>query len=218
MMQGQFIVVEGIDGAGTTTIAGRLVEVLKAQKRPVIVTREPSWGPVGALIRQILAQRVVVPGSFGPRSPGFATMALLFAADRVDHLEAEVEPYLHDGMTVVCDRYDLSSVAYQSATADADDPARGAEITEWIRTLNQRARRPDLTVVLDVPAEIAAERRRARSFGRDDLYEHLDLQKKLAALYARAEELLPGDKIVHIDANRPVDDVLADVVRAVREL
>src|SRR5512139_742195 len=117
MIEGLFIAIEGIDGAGTTTQAKLLFDGLRARGLPVHLTREPSDGPIGVLIRQILTGRVVVPGLQGPRAPDWATMALLFAADRLDHVEAEIAPNLADGVTVVSDRYDYSSVAYQSVTA-----------------------------------------------------------------------------------------------------
>src|SRR5215472_4321878 len=111
---GRFVVIEGIDGAGTTTQVGRLVDRLRKSEIDARGTREPSDGPVGTLIRQVLAGRVVVPGG---RAPGWATMALLFAADRVDHVEAEIEPALAKGSVIVSDRYDASSLAYQSVTS-----------------------------------------------------------------------------------------------------
>ena len=78
--RGRFVVLEGIDGSGTTTHVARLAERLRALRVPVRATREPSDGPAGTLIRHVLAGRVVVPGG---RAPGWATMALLFAADRM---------------------------------------------------------------------------------------------------------------------------------------
>jgi dTMP kinase len=87
--RGRFVVIEGLDGAGTTTQARLLGERLRAEGRAVHVTAEPSGGPVGALIRQVLQHRVN-----GGAGGGFdaAGLALLFAADRLDHLAAEVEP------------------------------------------------------------------------------------------------------------------------------
>jgi dTMP kinase len=216
-VSGRFIVVEGIDGAGSTTIVDELVKQQRAARRAVHRTCQPSTGPIGALIRQVLGGRVVVPSEFGPRSPGWATMALLFASDRLDHLEAEVLPLLRDGVSVICDRYDLSSLAYQSATSSADNAEETARVVQWIRELNRHARRPDLTIILDVDAERAAQRRRQRGGGRD-LYEDPELQTRLAAEYARAEHLLPHDRLVHLDANRPVADVLADAVEAIAAL
>lgn len=214
-MSGQFIVIEGIDGAGTTTQAQLLLDHLRSKKRPAISTREPTGGPIGAMIRQALTHRLVVPGPHGPRPPGWQTMALLFAADRLDHLQAEITPNLAVGVTVLSDRYDLSSLAYQSAVADDDASQR--ETVAWIRELNRHARRPDLTLVVDVPAQVAAQRRRHRG-GAVELYEHDDLQRRLAEAYLRAEELVPGDRVVHIDGTASVADVAAQIVAAVEAL
>ncbi len=213
MIEGHFIVIEGIDGAGTTTQAQLLGTWFRKRGLPVHVTREPTDGPVGSLIRQALTHRFVVSGITGPRAPSWSTMALLFAADRLDHLEAEIVPNILDGVTVISDRYDLSSLSYQSATA----PDASPEVVQWVRTINGRARRPDLTVVLDVDPDVAATRRKERSFT-TELYEDNALQASLARLYANAEALLPGDRIVHVDGGRSVEEVHASVVRAVRDL
>jgi dTMP kinase len=217
MIEGVFIVVEGIDGSGSTTIVEKLTAHLVSKKRPVHRTCEPSGGPIGSMIRQILAHRIVIPSELGAASPGWATMALLFASDRLDHLEAEVLPRLRDGVIVVTDRYDLSSLAYQTATAPVDDPAEGRRIVAWIRELNVRARRPDLTLVLDVRPEVAAERRKNRG-GARELYEDGDLQARLAQAYAHAEDLVPGDRIVHVDANGPIEEVVGACVGPVDQL
>src|SRR6185437_14469754 len=108
--RGRFVVLEGIDGAGTTTHVGLLAERLRSERIPVRATREPSDGPVGVLVRQILTGRVVIPGG---RAPGWQTMALLFAADRMDHVESGIAPFLAEGGVVLSDRYDASSLAYQ---------------------------------------------------------------------------------------------------------
>jgi dTMP kinase len=106
---------------------------------------------------------------------------------------------------VICDRYDLSSLAYQSATAPD-----GAAALPWLRMLNQRARRPDVTLVFDVDASIA-EARRARRGGPPELFERRELQRRLAALYAKAEALIPGDHIVHLDAGGTLAEVEQNV-------
>ncbi|HVJ88579.1 MAG TPA: dTMP kinase, partial [Labilithrix sp.] len=174
---GRFIVLEGIDGAGTTTQTGRHVERLRAEapKTPVKITREPSDGPVGMLVRQVLTGRIVSPGG---RAPGWETMALLFAADRMDHVESEIEPFLSQGGVVVSDRYDASSLAYQSVSS-----GKGADkAVEWIRELNKFALRPDLTIVVDLPPEVAATRREVRGEAAQ-LYEQNEVQRALAEFY-----------------------------------
>ncbi|MFW5876843.1 MAG: dTMP kinase [Myxococcota bacterium] len=212
MIEGQFIVIEGVDGAGTTTQTRMLVSALRARGLPVRATREPSDGPFGTMLRQILTGRVVVPGMSGARPPSWTTMALLFAADRLDHLEAEIVPNLMDGVTIVSDRYDHSSIAYQSVTGGEDE-----EVIGWLKDINRHARRPDLTVVLDVPPEVAARRRSERDRGQE-LYDDDQVQEALADFYRRIDAHFPGDRIVHVDATQGVDAVADGVMSAVREL
>ena len=214
MIEGHFIVIEGIDGAGTSTQAARLGKWFRNRGLPVLVTREPTEGPIGAMIRQVLTHRLVVCGMTGPRAPTWATMALLFAADRLDHLESTIQPNLLDGVNVISDRYDLSSIAYQSASCseDSDDG-----ISDWVRTVNGRARRPDLTIVLDVDPATAAARRAERSYT-TELYEDNALQQALAEGYASAEKLVPGDNLLHVDGNGKEDEVHAAIVDAVSAL
>ncbi|MCS6900135.1 MAG: dTMP kinase [Myxococcales bacterium] len=210
MIEGHFIVIEGIDGAGTTTQVQRLCERFQGRGLPVLPTREPTMGPVGSLIRQALTHRLVVPGMHGGRPPSWKTMALLFAADRLDHLEAEILPNLLDGVTVISDRYDLSSLAYQSATA----PEEGGEVLAWLQAINRYARRPDLTVILDVPPAVAAQRRRNRVQA-SELYEGDELQVRLAEAYQSAERLVPGDRVVHVDGSRGIEEVTDAIAREV---
>ena len=196
---GRLVVLEGIDGAGTTTQVARLAGRLRAQATPVRTTREPSDGPVGTLVRQVLTGRVVVPGG---RAPGWATMALLFAADRMDHVESEIEPFLAQGGVVISDRYDASSLAYQSVSSGGK--AREAE--EWIRSLNRYVRRPDLTLVLDVAPELAAERRAHRGDAAQ-LYDQSEVQRALAEFYRDLARHLPSDRIVVVDGSGALAEV-----------
>jgi dTMP kinase len=212
MSEGRFIVIEGIDGAGTTTQCALLAQRLGHSGLPVHLTREPSDGPVGVLIRQILTGRLVVPGSQGAGPPSWPTMAALFAADRLDHLEAEIIPHLQRGKTVVCDRYDYSSVAYQTVSSGGGD-----EVSSWVRTLNRRARRPDLSLVLNVDPGVAQGRRDARA-AKQEIYEADEMQKKLAAFYESIDELFPGDAIRYIDANRGAESVADSIWAEVRAL
>lgn len=212
MIEGLFIVLEGVDGAGTTTHTALLSQALRKKGLPITTTREPSDGPVGMLIRQILTGRVVVPGISGNRPSSWSTMALLFAADRLDHLEATIHPNLMDGVTVISDRYDFSSVAYQSVTAGGEP-----ETVTWVRQINHHARRPDLTIVLDVEPNEAARRRKERSTGRE-IYDDQELQAMLAGFYSDIEKYFPGDNVVHVDASRSIEEVAADVLAAVKVL
>lgn len=210
--EGLFVVLEGIDGSGTTTQAERLSAYLRGQRRLAHVTHEPSSGPIGSQIRLVLRQRLMLA-----RTHHAEVMALLFAADRLDHVEAEIAPHLRDGYVVISDRYDLSSLVYQSATAvevvDGVPQSQGVRTLDWIRTLNRVARRPDVTIVLDVSPSVAAARRRARG-GVAELFDDMDLQARVAAAYLHAELLVPGDRVVHIDGNPEPDTVAASVVAA----
>jgi dTMP kinase len=204
-MTGVFIVIEGIDGAGTTTQCERYAAHLRKQGQSTHVTREPSDGPVGVMIRAMLRKEIA------PRSRSSAEMmALLFAADRLDHVLSEVELELEKGSVVISDRYALSSLAYQSAASIASTSGGGVP---WIRSLNQFARKPDVTLVVVVPAEVARARRISRGGG-EELYEQAALQSRLADIYLRAEELLPGERVVHVDGSGTVDDVEARVIAA----
>ncbi len=204
---GHLIVFEGIDGAGTTTQAQRYAEHLTTKRRLVYVTRQPSDGPIGSLLRLGLAGRVRLGASNQAQA-----MALLFAADRLDHLAHEIEPYLRDGYIVLCDRYDLSSITYQTATARPDTNPNG-DFAEWVRSLNRFALRPDATVILEVSPERAKRRRRDR-LGAPELFEQDDLQERLARLYQQAEKLLPEDKLLRIDGDKSIDEVAIAVQEA----
>ena len=208
MERGLFVVLEGIDGAGTTTQVGRLVARLRAEGVDARGSREPSDGPIGTLARHILTGRVVCPNG---KAPSWMMMALLFAADRMDHVESEVEPLVMSGGVVVSDRYDASSIGYQSAMSGAETPSA----VEWIRSLNRYARRPDLTVVLDVSAEVAAERRSARGEAAQ-LYEQNEFQRTLAQFYRELPRHMAHDRVVVVDGNGTVEAVHGRVYDAYR--
>ncbi len=197
---GRFIVLEGLDGAGTTTQARLLGDALRQAGRPVHVTAEPSTGPAGALIRQILTRRVS-----GPDGAGFdpTALALLFAADRLDHVTAEIAPRLRDGADVVSDRFTLSSLAYQGLTTG--DMA-------WVDGINSRAAVPDLTVFLRVRAPVAFRRRQAVTAERE-IFEVSAFQRRVAESYdlAIAHLKAAGQRIVEVDGEASIDDVAAAV-------
>jgi dTMP kinase len=175
------IALEGIDGSGTTTQLARVATALRAQGRRVYETREPSDGPVGRVLREALR-------GAGPRD--HRAVALLFAADRLDHLHREIEPALARGEVVLCDRYLGSSLVYQSAFCEPD----------WVRALNRFARLPDITIVLDVPVEEATRRRAARG-GRPELFDDPALQAELAQAYRNLASLMPGARVTLVDGS-----------------
>jgi dTMP kinase len=203
-VRGRFVVLEGLDGAGTTTQARLLGEALRGQGRRVHVTAEPSGGPVGALIRQVLTRRVAggVGQGFDP-----AALALLFAADRLDHVAAEIAPKLAAGVDVVCDRFTLSSLAYQGVTTGRP---------RWVESLNGRAPAPDVTLFLRVRPAVSLARRRAASLD-PDLFEVDAFQRRVGRAYGRAIEALrgAGQRIVELDGEAPVPEVAVAVLAEV---
>jgi dTMP kinase len=135
----------------------------------------------------------------------------MFAADRLDHIEAEITPLLEEGVWVISDRYYHSSVAYQSRTAGDD-----VDAIRWIRSINGHARKPDLTIVLDVAAPVAGARRHAR--GGVEIFDDAALQANLVEFYARLEEHFPNEAIVHVAAEGTVEQVAAAVLSHVEQL
>lgn len=200
MPQGLFVVIEGVDGAGTTTQVSRVAAALRQRRRAVRETREPSAGPVGALLRLCLSGRLVTPGQLGMRAPNWKTMALMFAADRLDHIESEIDPLLEEGACVISDRYYHSSVAYQSLSATDMSSA-----IHWIKSINAQARKPDLTLVLDVPADQAKARRRQR--GGTEIYDDDELQARLVDFYARLEQHFPDENIIHVPGTDSIESI-----------
>jgi dTMP kinase len=172
MAQAPFIVLEGIDGSGTTSQSKALERWLVRRGHAVVRTHEPSAGVIGATIRTALDVR---GDRVDPRC-----LALLFAADRLHHVHDEIDPARARGSVVVCDRYLLSSWAYQSIECD---PA-------WVREINRHAPWPDLTFVLDVPVEIALARVHARQGAPHEIFENEPHQHAVAKAYG---EFLAAD-------------------------
>ncbi|GAG67076.1 unnamed protein product [marine sediment metagenome] len=137
-----FIVLDGVDGSGTTTHSKLLVSFLEYQGFKVHLTREPSKSEIGILLRKFLKNKEIPP----------TTDALLFAADRDLHYHNEIKKKLDEDYIVISDRYIESSIIYQSLQADS--------ITiEWIKKLNKFVGLPDLTIILDIDPKIALARK-----------------------------------------------------------
>jgi dTMP kinase len=199
LIRGRLIVLEGIDGSGTTTQTERLVEHLRRRGRTAVSTREPSAGPIGRLLREVLLGHHRISRDV---SLDGQTMAMLFAADRFDHLQREVEPLLAAGNDVVSDRYLMSSLAYQAEEADR----------EWVALLARGVRPPDLTILLDIPIEVAARRRLLA--GRPE--ERYDADSYLSRVADNYRRLARADaSAVILDGSAAREDVAAAVVAAV---
>lgn len=203
---GTFIVLEGLDGAGTTTQLDRIASALRGEGLRVATTREPSDGPIGTLIRQALTGRLTLPQSHEPLSG--QTLALLFAADRMDHLAACVTPALEQGQIVLCDRYVLSSLAYQGAALPM----------AWVESINQAARPADLTLFLEVGTDVASKRRRGRG-GAEELFEADEQQRRIARHYQAAiRRRSVRERIVRLDGEQPVEKVTAAALEHIHAL
>jgi len=190
--RGAFICIEGIDASGKTTQTRRLVRSLRLKGFNAVYTTEPSTGEVGKLIRRyVLDRKTRVPA---------AVEALLFAADRVNHMERGIKPALQKGRIVVCDRYLYSTLAYQGAAGL--DP-------NWIEQTNRFALIPDLALFLDVPPEVVIERMPPKP--KRSVMETLKNQRRVREVYLR---MVQEGRLVRIEANKSVEDVAADILRA----
>ena len=189
-MTGHFVAIEGLDGCGSTTQIRMLGERFPQWHR----TAEPSQGPAGLLIREALRGDNPLPDSVLP---------YLFAADRKDHLEREIEPALARGTHVVTDRYYASSMAYQALIAPLSR----------IMTLNEEFRSPDLTIFLDITPENALERIVARG-QTIERFETLDHLREIAAGFGVALALLAeqGESIEVVDATGTQEEVHVRIV------
>lgn len=201
MASGKFIVFEGLDGAGTSTQIALLANFLRLRGIDAAVTREPTDGPVGRLVRQVLRHEVELDA---------AALALLFAADRLDHLEGSggVKAALAAGRWLLSDRYVLSSVAYQAA--EGLDPS-------WVVELNRRAIAPDLTIFVEASPEVCMQRIQ----GRGALLERFETLERLRQVDAHfrahlSDSQLTGD-VIHLDGHGSIEDVARAVEDAVTQ-
>ena len=187
-MQGTFVVFEGGDGVGKSTQSGLLVDWLTGRGHEVVRTFEPGDGPVNREIRTILLSRSTV--DLAPRAE-----ALLFAADKAQHVHSIVRPALARGAVVVCDRYVDSTLAYQGAgrVLDVDEVER----INWWGTDDLR---PDLTILLDLEPETAlsAIDERDRMESADDAF-----HRRVRAGFLGLAERDPGRYLV-LPARDPI--------------
>lgn len=213
-MQGLFITFEGGEGAGKSTQIARLAEHLRAQGDDVLVTREPGGSRGAEAVRHVILSGAAEP--FGP-----AMEALLFAAARNDHVEQVMRPALRSGRMVLCDRYIDSSRVYQGVTGNLDPDLMRAIERSAINGLM-----PDLTIILDLPAEVGLQRASARrGNGVADRFEKetIDMHRKRRDAYLAIAVAEP-DRCKVVAADRPAGEIareiaaLVDQTKAGREL
>lgn len=199
--KGLFIVFEGIDGAGTTTQANLLQKWMTQEGHACFTTCEPSDGPIGSLARQIVKKRVVSRTQKGEEAQFDAdTLAMLFAADRLDHTKSFINPLTAAGKHVICDRYVVSSLAYQGHRSGYD----------WVKRLNDRIARPDITFFLRVRPEVAVARMEASRPSRD-MFEHLSSLRDVAAAYDWAVQA-DTYGLITINGEQSEENVHADII------
>jgi dTMP kinase len=188
--KGFFICVEGLDGCGKTTQAKLLVDRLKVVYNAVYTT-EPSQGNVGQFIKEYCLD-VEQRGSS-------VVEALLFAADRSEHVKKEIMPALNRGELVISDRYLYSSLAYQGAA--------GVDLN-WIRQINKHAMKPDLAVFIDVHPETVVQRLKPRK----SVMENLETQRRVREVYMRFVE---SGELTLVDGNASKEKVGEELLRMV---
>jgi dTMP kinase len=189
--KGVFICFEGLDGCGKTTQTKLLVEKLKKKGYDAIYMAEPSRGNIGKFIKEYCLHGGIRVSSI--------VEALLFAADRFEHVEKEVIPALNEGKLVVSDRYVYSSLAYQGAA--------GLDL-KWIKKINEHAIRPDLAIFIDVEPETVIQRLKPRK----SVMENLATQRKVQEVYVKYVE---KGELVKIDGNKSKQEVADNILTVV---
>ncbi|KON32379.1 hypothetical protein AC478_00355 [miscellaneous Crenarchaeota group-1 archaeon SG8-32-3] len=181
---------EGLDGCGKTTQAKLLTKKLGKSNRAVY-TAEPSRGKIGTYIRESYL--------YGEKRLSIVLEALLFAADRIEHVENEVIPALNEGHLVISDRYIYSSLAYQGAA--------GLSL-EWIENVNEYALKPDLALFIDVNPKTVMGRLKPEK----SVMEDLETQKKVRETYFKFVE---DGRLTRIDGDKSEKQVAKEVYEVV---
>ncbi len=202
-MRGRFITFEGGEGAGKSTQARELAQRLRALGLAVCLTREPGGSPGAEIIRHVLLSGAAQP-------LGAYAEAILFAAARDDHVQSTIRPALARGEWVISDRFADSTRIYQGALGNVE--------SFLIRRLEQITvgdTRPDLTLILDLPAELGLERAvRRRGGGQGDRFEAetIDFHNKLRGAYLELAELEP-QRCAVVDASQDAK-IVSEVIWA----
>jgi dTMP kinase len=161
-----FIVFEGLDGSGKTTLIKRLAQVLDQQSISHIITREPGGSPLGAEIRELILRK-------NGDTPCPRTELLLYEADRAHHVDKKIKPALADNQWVLCDRYTASSVAFQAGGRNLK-----IEDVEWLNTFATTDLKPHLFVLLDLTVEESEKRRENRQKETNTDADRMESEKK----------------------------------------
>ena len=203
--RGKFITVEGIEGTGKSTNIEFIAGLLEAEGREVITTREPGGTPMAEQIRQMLLDHGQEP------LPPIAELLLFFAA-RSLHLQNTIMPALAEGKWVVCDRFTDASRAYQGSGRGLD-MSRIERLAEWV----QEGKEPDLTILLDAPAEQGMARAKQRGDGDRMDNEELAFYRRVRSGYLTLAEM-HQERFAVVDASRPLAEVQTSIGAALRAL
>jgi dTMP kinase len=181
--KGVFICIEGLDGSGKSTQAKLLTKKLNKAGYNAAYTAEPSQGKIGKFVRKRLFEQARMP---------ITVEALLFAADRIEHVQNQVAPALVEGKIVISDRYVYSSLAYQGSAGLSLD---------WIEAVNANALKPDLCVFIDVEPSVVLERLKRKK----SVMENLETQQKVRDIYLK---YVQKGKLLRVDGGKSKSEVL----------
>ena len=182
-MKGVFICIEGLDGSGKSTQAKLLTKKLCQAGYNAVFTAEPSQGKIGKFIRKRLFEQERMPTT---------VEALLFAADRIEHVQNTIIPALKEGKLVISDRYVYSSLAYQGSA--------GLNL-DWIESINANAQKPDLSLFIDVSPKVVLERLRRKK----SVMENLQTQQYVQEIYQKYVE---KGELRRVDGTKSKNEVL----------
>ena len=205
MGRGKFITVEGIEGTGKSTNIEFLTSLIKENGYEVIRTREPGGTPMAEKIRQLLLEHEQ------EQLPEIAEL-LLFFASRSLHLRNAIVPALKEGKWVVCDRFTDASRAYQGSGRGLDLD-RIERLAEWV----QEGLEPDMTILLDAPAEIGMQRTAERGDADRMDSEELSFYRRVRAGYLTLADMHP-ERFAVVDATQSLDQVQASIAKKVGRL
>jgi len=201
-MEGPFIVIEGIDGVGKTTIAYMLKNHFEKKGKKVVLTSEPTEGEYGKIIREKLKEGM---------DPIEAV--LLFALDRYVHVK-EIKRLVREGYVVISDRYYYSSIAYQGALL-------GREFEEYIIKVHEPfIYEPDIAILLDAPPDVALKRIEGSKRSHKEIYENIELQKKIRENYLRLATKMKNFVIIDTTKNAPEEtfkETLVAIEKKIKE-
>ncbi len=202
MRRGHFITMEGTEGVGKTTNLEHVSKLVRAAGYDVVTTREPGGTPLAEDIRDLLLK--AREEAMNP----MAELLLMFAA-RAQHIEQIIEPALANGCWVICDRFTDATYAYQGGGRHVDAAAIAA-----LEDLVQGDMRPDLTLYLDVPIDVAAARITGRNHDRFEREQRVFFENVRAAYLARARD---SERIRVVDASVELAQVQKAISTIVRE-